>query len=118
MAFFIQQVPRVRDADEGRDGIEKSVKRIAMIEGSRLNFKAPSTSSFRKTLLKSGRLKICGGAVTDPTAHAINVIKTIVTRKAKGFLRDIRKIETATPTIVSSAGLPSEPIFRSVTGSD
>src|ERR1051325_281064 len=96
----------------------KSVKRIAMIDGNRLNFKAPIASSFRKTLLKSGRVKTFGGAGTDPTAQAISVIKTIVTRKANGFLRDIRKIETATPAIVSSAGLPSDPILTNVTGSD
>ena len=47
----------------------------------------------------------------------MTVIPTIVSRNAKGLRRDIRTIEIATPRMVSSAGLPSAPIFTRVTGS-
>src|SRR5437667_4297505 len=51
----------------------RSVKRIAIIDGNKLSFKAPSTSSLKKTLLKSGKLKRFGGATTNPRAHANSV---------------------------------------------
>src|ERR1043166_1733426 len=89
----------------------RSVNRIAMIDGTRLNFSAAKISSLRNTVLKSGRLSMRGGADTKPNAHAIAVTTTIVARKANGFRRDIRKIEIATPRIVRSAGLPSDPIL-------
>src|SRR5262245_64704473 len=95
----------------------KSVNRIAMIEGARLNFSAPKISSLRNTVLKSGRLSRRGGDTTKPKAHAIAVTTTMVVKKANGFRRDIRKIEIATPRIVSSAGLPSDPILTKVMGS-
>jgi len=82
---------------------KRSVNRIAMIDGSKLNFNAPKISSLKNTVPKSGRLNIRGGAVTRPKAQATTVTTTIALRKANGFFRDIRKTEIATPRIVSSA---------------
>src|ERR1700738_5167840 len=92
----------------------KSVKRIEMIEGSKLSFKAPSTSSLRKTLLKSGKFKPSFGPLTNPRAQAMIVTATIATRNANGFFRDMRKAEMARPRIVRKAGLPRAPNFTNV----
>src|SRR5258708_17719254 len=95
----------------------KSVKRIETIEGTRASFKAPKISSLKKTLLKSGRLKICEGVLTRPRVQAIMVTVAIARIKAKGFFLDIRNDATAIPRIVNSAGFPSAPSLTKVTGS-
>ena len=89
-----------------------------MIDGSRLNLSAPRTSSLKNTLLKSGRVKTCVGALSIPRAQAKIVTRIMAARNANGFFRDIRNTEIPIPTIVSSAGFPNAPSFTSVTGSE
>src|SRR5256886_4857168 len=96
----------------------RSVKRIAMIDGNKLSFKAPSTSSLEKALLESGKLRRFGGDTTNARAHANSVTITMVARKAKGLFREIRNTEMPTPRIVSRAGFPISPILTKVTGSE
>src|SRR6266536_65765 len=118
MSMLVQKIGGLGHTNESRDGIEKVGKENRNDRRQQAQLKAPSTSSLRKTLLKSGRLNGRAGVPTNPRDHAMMVTMTIAARKAKGFFREIRKTETATPTIVSRAGLPNAPSLTKVTGSE
>ena len=49
---------------------KRSVKRIETIAGRSASCRAPKTSSFKKTLVKSGRLAIDAGTATSPASHS------------------------------------------------
>ena len=81
----------------------RSVKRIATIEGSSDHCSAPVMSSARTVDEKSGRLRICAGAVSKPRPHASPDTTAMAVRNASGFLRCVMKAATRMPSSRNAA---------------
>ncbi len=96
---------------------KRSVKRIEMIAGRSESFSAPRTSSFRKTLPKSGALKNFSGAFTKPASHATIVTRMMPERNASELFFFRSQTVSMSPKTVSRDFKSRVPSFTKVTGS-
>ena len=81
---------------------KRSVKRMPIIAGSSDNFRAPKMSNLRNTVLKSGGVKICSGAVISPAAHAIDRHDEDAGKKRERAATNISNTVTSSPTMPNS----------------
>ena len=95
----------------------RSVKRMATIDGHSDNRSAPHRSSRNMVDDRSGRLRMLAGGLSNPSVHAAAVTTPMADRNASGFFRCVRYAATSRPTSRKAARWSSAPIRTSVAGS-